>query len=272
MARYNYGYLDDLRMKRKRRKVRIAFLVISSLVVFIVFATYALFFSGWLTIKEIRVNGNEEISSEEINALIDGYLYRSYFLGHIKLFSNILFTSSKNIEESLRDKFPKIETVKVDKNLFAKNLTVNITERGAVGIWCKSGEDRCFYFDKDLVLFKAAPKFSGEFFLTVEDGRGRDFNLSDSFDDRELLEKIILTRSILDELKVVNYNGFFLPEGSFEFWLKTKEGWNVYLDKGSDIATQIVALKKFLDEKLSASRRQTLEYVDLRINNRIYYK
>jgi hypothetical protein len=44
------------------------------------------------------------------------------------------------------------------------------------------------------------------------------------------------------------------------------------LDKASDIPIQLVALKKFLDEKLPASRRQTIEYVDLKINNRIYYK
>ena len=81
-----------------------------------------------------------------------------------------------------------------------------------------------------------------------------------------------MAKNVLDGLKVVDYTNFFLPEGSFEFWLKTKEGWYIYLDKASDIPVQLVALKKFLEEKLPAGRRRTLEYVDLKINNRIYYK
>lgn len=289
MARYNYGYIDELRGKRKRRKVRIAFLVISSLIVLTIFSVYALFFSKWFLIKEIRITGNKEISEEEIRNLI-------------KPFSNILFAGSESIEHSLQKNFPIIEKVNVDKHLFSKNLTVEINEREVIGIWCKSatGEesDKCFYFDNEGILFKPAPKFSGEVFLTVEDGRGRpgsrnsdsgfaakssrsesefsqpgrDFNLGDSFDDMELLEKINLTRSILDELKFIGYSNFFLPENSFEFWIKTKEGWHIYLDKESDIPTQLVALKKFLDEKLPESRRQNLQYIDLRVNNRIYYK
>ena len=79
-------------------------------------------------------------------------------------------------------------------------------------------------------------------------------------------------KRILDELKSVAYNNFFLPPGSFEFWIKAKEGWYIYLDKESDIPTQLVALKKFLDEKLLADQRQKLEYIDLRVNTRIYYK
>ena len=121
-------------------------------------------------------------------------------------------------------------------------------------------------------MFKPALRFSGEIFLTIEDGRGRDFNLTDVFDDRKLFEKISLTKGILDELKFIDYSNFFLPQGSFDFWIKTKEGWHIYLDKENDIPTQLVALKKFLEEKLPAARRQTLQYIDLRVNNRIYYK
>lgn len=273
MAKYAvHGYRDELRGRRRKRKIRLAFLIVSSLIVLIWFLTYAFFFSRWFLIKEVRISGNEEISEQEIEDLTNGYLNKSYLLGFIKPFLNILFTSSKSIEHSVRTNFPIIDEVNVNKELFARILTVDIKEREIAGIWCQNDSDKCFYFDKDLVLFKVAPKFSGGVFLTMEDGRSRDFNLADTFDDKVLFEKIILTRDILDEIKTVDYSSFFLPEGSFEFWIKTKEGWYVYLDKENDIPTQLVALKKFLEEKLSATRRQTLQYIDLRVNNRIYYK
>lgn len=272
MARYNYGYIDELRVKRKRRKVRVAFLVIYSSIAFVVFMTYALFFSGWFSIKEIQVSGYNEISEPEIRNLIGDYLSKKYLFGYIKPFSNILFASSETIKDSLRENFPIIKSVDIDKGLFNKNLTVEINEKEAVGIWCKNESDKCFYFDREGVMFKPALRFSGEIFLTIEDGRGRGFNLADSFDDRELFEKIGLTRGILDELKFIGYSNFFLPQGSFEFWIKTKEGWYVYLDKENDVPIQLVALKKFLEEKIPVSRRQSLQYIDLRVNNRIYYK
>ncbi|TSC90065.1 MAG: Uncharacterized protein G01um10142_479 [Parcubacteria group bacterium Gr01-1014_2] len=282
MARYiGYGYKDAIKEKRKRRKVRIAFLVVSFLTGFIIFLVYALFFSGWFSIKEVQINGYKEISESDIRTLVNDYLNKKYLLNYIHPFSNILFANSGNIENFLRKSFPMIEEVNIDKQLGAKNLKIEITEREAVGIWCGEQSQTtsssqvnqvCFYFDKAGVMFKPALKFSGEIFLTIEDSRGRNFNLSDTFDDKELFEKINLTRNILDELKFLGYSNFFLPQGSFEFWIKTKEGWHIYLDKESDVATQLVALKKFLDEKLSPERRRTLEYIDLRVNNRIYYK
>ena len=273
MARYTiYGYRDELREKRKKRKIRVAFLIVSSLAVLIAFLSYALFFSGWFLIRGIQVNGNEEISEEEVKNLTESYLNKTYFLGYIKPFSNIFFASSENIERSLKKEFPIIELADVSKVFFSRNLRVEINEREAKGIWCLSGGDKCFYFDQDGIFFKPSARLSGEVFLAIEDGRGRDFDLVGSFDDKELFEKMKSVKSILDDLKTVSYSNFFLPPGSFEFWIKTKEGWYIYLDKETDIPTQLVALKKFLDEKLSAARRQTLQYIDLRVNNRIYYK
>ena len=271
------GYRDILKEKRGRRKIRVAFLVASSLIALVVFMVYSLFFSGWFSVENVLVIGNLEISEEQVKNLADNYLNKTYLLGYIKPFSNILFTSSEKIEHSLRNNFPIIGTVDIDKKLFSKTLSVEIKEREILGIWCGSAgspqvNQDCFYFDKEMVLFKSAPRVSGDVFLVIEDGRDRNFNLADSFDDRELFEKVNLTRNILDEINFIAYDSFFLPQGSFEFWIKSKEGWYIYLDKETDVPNQLVALKKFLEEKLPAARRQSLQYIDLRINNRIYYK
>ncbi len=267
-----YGYIDELRKKRKGRKVRFAFLVIFLLITLAVFLIYALLFSGWFSVNQIQVSGNREVSKEEIESLASEHINKTYLLGYIRPFSNIFLTSSESIEHSLRKNYPIIERVNVNKVFLSKNLTIEITERESVGIWCKGDEDKCFYFDKNALLFKEASKFSGDLFLVIEDGRGRNFKPGDNFDDQELFEKINLTRNILDELKLIDYTNFFLPSGSFDFWIETNFGWPIYLDKENDIPTQLVALKKFLEEKLSAEKQKTLQYIDLRVNNRIYYK
>ena len=251
--------------------------MIAFFVIFVVLAVaagsiYTLFFSGWFTIKGIEISGNQELNQEEIKNLAGSHINRSYLFGLIKSYSNILFAGSEIIEKSLKDIYPLIESVDVNKKLFSKNLEIDIKEREAIGVYCKKESETCFYFDRNNVLFKEAPRFSGQLFLVIEDSRNRDFKLSDSFDDAELLNKIFETKSIIDELRIVEYQNFFLPENSFDFWIKTKGGWNVYLDKEIDIPSQLVALKKFLEEKLPSDRRQSLQYIDLRVNNRIYYK
>lgn len=272
----NYGYRDVLKEKRKKRKFRVAFLIFSSLIGLVTFILYALFFSGWFLIKEIQVSGYNEISESEIRNSVNSYISKKYLLNYIQPFSNIMLASSETIENFLKEDFPIIEKVDVNKHLFSQNLIVAISEREAIGVWCKfatGGEgESCFYFDKKGVMFKESSKLSSGIFLIIEDGRGRDFKITDSFDDKELFEKVNLTKNILDDLKFIGYSNFFLPQGSFEFWVKTKEGWYIYLDKENDISTQLVALKKFLEEKLLSARRQSLQYIDLRVNNRIYYK
>ena len=275
--KYDRVYIDELRQRKKRRRRQIAFLVIFVVLAVTAGSIYALFFSSWFTIKEIKVSGNNELNHEEIRSLAENHINQNYLFGLIQPYSNILFAGSEVIEHSLKDRYPLIETANVNKNLLNKNLYIELREREGIGVYCKgnpsidSGQ-ACFYFDRNNVLFKEAPHFSGNLFLVVEDGRNRDFKLGHSFDDAELLDKIFETKRILDELRIVEYQNFLLPENSFDFWIKTKEDWHIYLDKETDIPSQLVALKKFMEEKLSPDRRQTLQYIDLRINNRIYYK
>ena len=270
--KYGRVYIDELRQRKKRRRKQIAFLVIFIILAIAAGSTYALFFSGWFTIKGIEVSGNNELAQEDIRSLAENHINQNYLFGLIQPYSNILFAGSEVIEHSLKDRYPLIETANVNKNLLNKNLYIELREREGIGVYCKYNTETCFYFDRNNVLFKEAPRFSGQLFLVIEDSRNRDFKLGHSFDDAELLDKIFEAKRILDELRPVEYDNFFLPENSFDFWIKTKEGWNIYLDKDTDIPSQLVALKKFMEEKLTSDRRQTLKYIDLRINNRIYYK
>lgn len=276
--KYGRIYIDELRKRKKRRKRRIAFLVIFVILAVAAGSVYALFFSGWFSIRDIKISGNDELAPEEIKNIAESHISRTYLFGLLKPYLNIFFAGSEVIEHSLKDRYPLIETANVSKNLFNKDLSIEIKEREGIGVYCRkdlsaqAGSGVCFYFDRNNVFFKEAPRFSGQLFLVIEDSRNRDFKLGHSFDDAELLDKIFEAKRIIDELRIVEYQNFFLPENSFDFRIKTKEGWSVYLDKESDIASQLVSLKKFLEEKLSTERRKTIQYIDLRINNRIYYK
>jgi len=53
---------------------------------------------------------------------------------------------------------------------------------------------------------------------------------------------------------------------------KTQEGWQLYFNKSAAIDKEIETLRIVLEEKIGKEKRKDLEYIDLRIDNKIYYK
>jgi hypothetical protein len=52
----------------------------------------------------------------------------------------------------------------------------------------------------------------------------------------------------------------------------TKEGWGIYFDAGLNVEKEVEMLKAVLDEKIPQDQRNNLEYVDLRMENKVFYK
>ena len=145
---------------------------------------------------------------------------------------------------------------------------VSEEEREAIGIWCKGSD--CFYFDKEGVIFEESPKSSGSLLISIEDARGTAANLGSAV----LSESQIA--SAQDAQRLVKGNFPFavssiLVRTGEEYELLTTEGWRVLLNKTDGLEYQLSNLKYVIDEEIK-TRRGELEYVDLRLGNRVFYK
>ena len=54
--------------------------------------------------------------------------------------------------------------------------------------------------------------------------------------------------------------------------VETTEGWKIYLSKDMGLENEIFMLKAILDKKINGDQRKDLEYIDLRINDKAFYK
>jgi hypothetical protein len=54
--------------------------------------------------------------------------------------------------------------------------------------------------------------------------------------------------------------------------VKTIEGWMIFFDMNITLQKELNMLKVVLDEKVGGENRSNLEYVDLRTDNKVYYK
>jgi len=216
---------------------------------------YILFFSPIFKVKIIVISGNKEISADEIrNSLVC---------------KNIFLTTEKEVENELFKKFPKILSLEIKRNLFERKLEINLKEREEMGIVCRA--DKCFYIDQEGVVFEGAPQTSGSLIILIRDYSQRDYKLGDKVFDKTILDNVSTVKEELlsgFNFRVASFDiDNFPPE---ELRVMTSEGWYILFSLKRDVKSQLQALGMVLEEKIK--NRIGLQYIDLRIENRVYYK
>lgn len=164
----------------------------------------------------------------------------------------------------------------IGQNLFKKKP--EIKDEQEMGIICKenpafaeASAGTCFYFDKNGIAFENAPNTSGNLIDLIKDYSQKELKIGDEVLTKELMDNILAIKEYLFQkigLKVASFDIDSYPVEGLR--VVTNESWYILFSLKRDIKSQLLALKVALDEKIQ--NRSTLQYVDLRIENRIYYK
>ncbi len=238
-------------------------------ILFLVFAIlifYFLFISDYFRIKEIKISGNQKISSKEIrNLVLEKIEQKIFWQWSFK--KNIFLISEKNFEKIILEKFFLITDIILIKK-FPDKIEVVIKEREPVGIYCQF-ED-CFYIDKNGVLFEKAPQSSGSLLLMIESEIAKDVSFKEKALSQDKINFILLAKDNLRKIGVEVWK--FSIVSPIDIKAKSSEGWDIYFDNSRDSKEQIFVLSQVLENRLTPEERKNLEYMDLRIKNRVYYR
>ncbi len=225
---------------------------------------YFLFISGRFEVKEVNISGLKAVNEEEVRKLINDVLAPKKF-GVLKSKNHFLLSRDK-LQSSILSSIHKIGSVRIEKTTDALNIAIE--EREAIGIWCKGSD--CFYFDKKGIIFEESPKSSGSLFISIEDMRNMETNLGSAvLSEPEVVLAEDSQRLLRGNFPFSAVTIVITADGEYE--LLTTEGWRVLLNKNDGLEYQLSNLKYVIDEKIK-TRRGELEYVDLRLGNRVYYK
>lgn len=264
------GYLDEIKLNKKRRRQRKLLFIFAVIAIFASASVYSLFYSGIFSIDAVSISDYKDMDKEFIDRLVNGYLDEKMFLGFLPRRSNFFLVSKESLEKKVTSELPGLEKARIDLALFSNTLSIDLQKRETAGAWCFR-DGKCFYFDNSSFLFQESDSSSKNNLVVVDDNAPK--NLKEVLPDKEMVNKIIEANRVLKILDFANYKNFYVPENSFnDFWVKTSEGWNIYLDKSTAVAEQLYALDELLAKKISSEKRSTLQYMDLRIQGRIYYK
>lgn len=256
---------------------------------------YFLFGSSILQIKKIKIVAPDFISKEAIQKIIQNNLDQNFFWLFPK--KNIIFFSTNNVVADILNFSPEIESVSVNKKAL-NLLEVNITSRQNVGVWCKTAKhqieadediidnattsdklfkqeeitvERCFNIDKNGVIFKESPLISSNLILLIYDSTYQSTSeIKSNVASPETIQFILTSKQWLaNDLNIKIDNFEIISETDLK--AKTSEGWQIYFSSLNSVESQLNSLKTVLTE-LIKNDRLSLEYVDLRIDGRVYYK
>ncbi|MEK7138863.1 MAG: FtsQ-type POTRA domain-containing protein [Patescibacteria group bacterium] len=222
---------------------------------------YLLFFSGFLDIKNISINGLDQVGKEEFETKLNARL-DSKWLRHVEDQKNLIFFDADDFKAKALAAFPEIKEISIDKNM-PHTLNVNVVERKVAGIWCFAS---CKYFDEEGNLWGQAARSAGFLILNVDDLR-RDVDKIDI----ELLNSIALISSYLKNINI-SVSNFTIPEDFIgDLRVTTSRRYELLLSAGPDTASQLKTLEILLAQKQNDPDFKP-QYIDLRINGRVYYK
>lgn len=264
---------QNLTRNNSRRKfsfLRFLFFLIS--IAFVAVFIYALFFSPFLEITSIEVNGNEYIADNSILEKINPQISGKY-LNYIKK-NNLLLVRTGKIKKDIQSEIRIIREIRI-KREFPSRLVANIIERKPQMVFCTT--DNCFMLDENGEAydnyFENQENDKNNFIILREES-SRKINLGEVILEKNYMKYVQGIRGeLLARLETEIEDNFSSTSLiSKDIRVKTKEGWEVYFNENINLEKEIEMLKVVLENKIEKNQRLDLEYVDLRIDNKIYYK
>lgn len=278
------GYL-----KKRRNKRLIKYWIIFFLIVFIIGISSYISHRPNLRISKVELSGGVLVTQNDIEPLALSYIAGSYLLLFPK--NNAFLYPQKALEKYLKETFKRIDSVSVHSKGF-NTLTIDITERKPVALWCKSAysagisaqesttttitsdEDKCYFIDQNSTIYANAPNFSGDAYfkyygLVTDDLPIGKVYIASSTEFAEISDFVAKTKEL--SLRPL----YVTAKDNDEFSLIVFGGGQIYFDVKeplSQVGQNLEALLRTPALATSTRGNIPIDYIDLRYGNKLFYK
>lgn len=275
----NSPRLTELR-KNKHKEIKTKAILICAGVIVILICLVLITRDRRVNINTVEVTGNKVIDASQVEEVIKEEISGNYLWVIPK--SNFLFYPKDAVLSRLQSEFERFENISVKiKN--PETLAVNLAEREPEFTWCGQipvGEkETCYFMDEKGYIFDQAPYFSGNIYfkfygdkdINIDDPKGAHF-LPGKWDSLVAFIKTLRgidmnpTELHLKEdevtIKLIAAGNGNVPEVIF----KLDDDYAKIIENLEAVMTSEPMLTKF------KSNYGTLEYIDLRFGNKVYYK
>lgn len=261
--------------KKRRKFSRFLFWVL--FLVFLGVCGYLILFSPFLEVESVSVEGNNEISSEQIIEKVDGTLEGKY-LRYISR-RNFFLVRKNAINSELKNSFNRLEVSSIEKK-FPRSILIRVKERQPELVWCSGGV--CYLADKSGLIYSGANATDEEVnkarFLVAIDDNARPVEIGKTSLGENFIQYLKEIDAILaDDLGFSIDGNYHTPAlASQEILVKIRkdegEGWTLKLSSLVSPGETKKIIQTVFDKDLDEEKRKNLDYLDLRIKGKVYYK
>ena len=226
----------------------------------------------YLAVDRLEVRGARLLLPSEIEAAVRESIAGRGRWGFIPR-SNFFAVSGEAIEKRLGERFSSIEHVDVGRR-FPDRLVIEVKERTLWGVYCSRGDTdepprSCAYLDTSGTAYEELSQFQG-WLLPVIFGSGSVVLGTAPIPPATLAffgQARAALAAVGGELLAVRLSTSTPADARLEL----AEGWELWVNVTRPTSEWSSALEAVLEQEIGA-RRPLLEYVDLRLGNKVFYK
>ncbi|MBU2025516.1 MAG: hypothetical protein ABIC19_01365 [Patescibacteria group bacterium] len=241
-------------------------------IAFFIALFYFFFLSPAFMAEEIIISGQAENETDQILNEI-----RPLFQGKSLNFfpkKHFLFIPSGKIKKTLLEKFKNYQSIDIERKPFGK-IKFTIKQKDIVLILC--GREQCAPLDKNGVATKRVLKSElpdyGTNIQIINDESNSSIEPGKGVNTQQQVDFILNLKQTAKEQANLSITELFTPlPSASEIKAKTDQAWLVFFNTEETLTKQVNALKVVLEHEISPQDKICLEYIDLRIENKAYYK
>ncbi len=270
------SYISERKKTRQKRR-RYFFTTIG---IFVAYFTalgvgWIVFRSPLFAVNQVVVQGNIAVPSDAIVSLVEAAAMpttnKTMIMKPLLGYRNMLVWPA-SIPTSTLNWIPQLASLSVSKDYFSHTVTITVTERSPLAIWCfmpkDNGDEQCFWFDKTGTMFERTYDTEGSVITVIH-----DYSQKPTGVNQEALPALFMPNliSIINVLRAatVNVNTIALNDLSMqEIDVTTVNGPALYFSLRFPADDDLSVIKNIM----ALPAWSTIGYIDCRTENRVYYK
>ncbi len=275
---------NQIRQKRRTIFYRKLFFIFISLLIIVAGLSFLSRYEK-LTVQNVQIHGNKIIDT----ALLEDLARKDLAGNKLFLFArrNSFIYPKEKIKKDLLDNFKRISKVDL-KILDLNTLDISLVEREGKYLWCKeidanSKEPKCYFLDDAGYIFDEAPFFSGSAYFKFygpESIKQMNDPISQNLLPADEFLRLISFYEAISKSEV-------LPKPIALLIRENNEYEFIFAGEDEVMAPKIIFKKENNFEKIFANLNSAiltdplksqlknisnLEYIDLRFNDKVYFK